>query len=56
MPTFDTYKEGDKLIPWNILGSFKGAELEGCRYEQLLPYEANSAGSFRRRSIQGPGG
>jgi len=39
---FDTYKEGDKLIPWTILGNFKGAVLEGCRYEQLLPYEANS--------------
>jgi isoleucyl-tRNA synthetase len=41
--SFDTYKEGDKLIPWTILGSCSGAELESCRYEQLLPYEANSA-------------
>jgi isoleucyl-tRNA synthetase len=40
---FDTYKEGDKLIPWTILGNFKGSTLEGMRYEQLLPYEANSA-------------
>jgi isoleucyl-tRNA synthetase len=31
-----------KLLPWKILGEFKGAELEGLRYEQLLPYEANS--------------
>ncbi|MHA4847512.1 isoleucine--tRNA ligase [Flavitalea antarctica] len=39
---FDSYKEGDKTIPWTILGEFKGASLEGIRYEQLLPYEANS--------------
>jgi isoleucyl-tRNA synthetase len=39
---FNAYKEGDKLIPWKILGSVKGTDLEGCRYEQLLPYAANS--------------
>ena len=37
-----SFKEGDKVIPWKIIATFKGAELEGCRYEQLLPYEANS--------------
>ena len=31
-----------KILPWKVLGEFKGAELEGLRYEQLLPYEANS--------------
>jgi isoleucyl-tRNA synthetase len=36
------YKEGDKVLPWQILASFKGAELENAQYEQLLPYEANS--------------
>ncbi|MDQ0105138.1 isoleucyl-tRNA synthetase [Chitinophaga terrae (ex Kim and Jung 2007)] len=35
---FDAYKEGDKIIPWKILASFKGAALENIRYEQLLPY------------------
>jgi len=40
---FSGYKEGDKLLPWKILTEFKGRELEECRYEQLLPYEANSA-------------
>lgn len=39
---FSGYKEGDKLLPWKILAEFKGRELEECRYEQLLPYEANS--------------
>ena len=32
-----------KLIPWKILTSFKGGELEGLRYKQLMPYEANRA-------------
>ena len=31
-----------KILPWRILGEFKGTELEGLRYEQLLPYAANS--------------
>ena len=34
----DSYKEGDKSIPFKILAEFSGAELEGIRYEQLLPY------------------
>ncbi|MDP4149523.1 MAG: isoleucine--tRNA ligase [Bacteroidota bacterium] len=41
---FSGYREGDKVLPWKILSSFKGSQLEGCRYEQLLPYEANSPG------------
>ena len=28
-------------LPWKILSEFKGKELEGISYEQLLPYEAN---------------
>lgn len=39
---FDAYNEKTKILPWCILASFKGSELEGCAYEQLLPYEANS--------------
>lgn len=35
---FDEYKEGDKLIPWTITESFKGKDLVGMEYEQLLPY------------------
>nr|WP_295868907.1 isoleucine--tRNA ligase [uncultured Chitinophaga sp.] len=35
---FAAYKEGDKIIPWKILASFKGSQLENIRYEQLLPY------------------
>ncbi len=36
------YKEGDKLIPWTIIQTFKGSELEGLVYDQLLPFDANS--------------
>jgi isoleucyl-tRNA synthetase len=39
---FETYKEGDKLIPWKIITEFKGKDLEGISYEQLLPFEANT--------------
>jgi isoleucyl-tRNA synthetase len=38
---FEEYKEGNKIIPWKILTGFKGKDVEECRYEQLLPYEAN---------------
>ena len=31
-----------KLLPWKILAEFKGSELEGLQYEQLLPFEANT--------------
>ncbi len=41
---FDSYKEGDKAIPFKILAEFSGAELEGIRYEQLLPYAQPSDG------------
>jgi isoleucyl-tRNA synthetase len=39
---FEEYNEKAKLLPWKILADFKGADIEGCEYEQLLPYEANS--------------
>ena len=32
------YSEGDKSIPFEIIQEVKGSELEGLRYEQLLPY------------------
>jgi isoleucyl-tRNA synthetase len=38
---FDDYKEGGKIVPWKILAEFKGKDLEGISYEQLLPFEAN---------------
>ena len=40
---FDAYNEKAKTLPWKIIAEFKGTQLENCRYEQLMPYEANSA-------------
>jgi isoleucyl-tRNA synthetase len=37
------YNEKVKILPWKILTEFKGRQIEECRYEQLLSYEANSA-------------
>lgn len=34
----DTYEAGAKNIPFKIIGSYKGSELAGIRYEPLLPY------------------
>lgn len=39
---FENYAEGLKLLPWKILAEFKGKNIEGCMYEQLLPSEANT--------------
>lgn len=38
---FQDYKEGDKLIPWELATEFKGEDLLNLRYEQLLPYVIN---------------
>jgi len=38
---FASFKEGDKIIPWQILAEFRGADLESLQYDQLLPFEAN---------------
>jgi isoleucyl-tRNA synthetase len=40
--SFEDYKPGDKLIPWTIKGTYKGAVLVGIHYEQLLPYVTNT--------------
>lgn len=35
---FTNYTSSSKTIPFQILGEFKGADLVGIKYEQLLPY------------------
>ena len=40
--SFESYQQGDKIIPWKIIHSFKGKDLEGLKYEQLLSFESNS--------------
>ena len=39
---FDAYSAEVKATPWTIIAEFKGAAIEGARYEQLLPFEANT--------------
>lgn len=36
---FNEYKKGDKLVPYEVLdGTFKGTELVGIHYKQLIPW------------------
>jgi isoleucyl-tRNA synthetase len=37
----ESYKEGDKLIPFEVEHTFKGSKLVEIRYEQLMPYVTN---------------
>ncbi len=36
---FEDYNKGDKNIPYKVLGEYKGKELAGISYEQLLAYK-----------------
>ncbi len=47
---FENFKEGDKKIPYQILGECKGLDLVGIRYDQLLKYTLpyqNAENAFR---------
>ncbi|MDP4266840.1 MAG: isoleucine--tRNA ligase [Bacteroidota bacterium] len=44
----EDYKEGNKDIPYEVLGEYKGSELAGLRYEQLLPYAQPAEGDAFR--------
>ena len=35
---YDAYQKGDKKIPYIIVDEFKGTDMVGIKYEQLLPY------------------
>lgn len=41
------YKPGDKLIPFSVVGEWKGTELAGMHYEQLIPWVNPGEGAFR---------
>ena len=34
----EDYKPGDKLIPFKVVGEYKGPDLVGMEYEQLIPW------------------
>ena len=42
------YKKGDKVIPWKVVAWYKGTDLVGMEYEQLLPMvKPLTGGAFR---------
>ena len=42
------YKAGDKVIPWKVVGHYKGTDLVGMEYEQLMPaIKPLTDGAFR---------
>ncbi len=42
--SFEEYKAGDKIVPYKIEKTFKGSELAGINYEQLMPYAKPEGG------------
>ena len=50
----EDYKQGDKLIPFKVVGEYKGTDLVGMEYEQLIPWvkpvEATEDGSWKEAS------
>ena len=34
----EDYKPGDKLVPFRVVGEYKGTDLVGMEYEQLIPW------------------
>ena len=34
----DAYKKGDKVVPYEVVGRWSGADLVGMRYRQLMPW------------------
>lgn len=49
---FAGYKKGDKIIPYKVVAHYKGTDLVGMRYEQLLPL-INPMGDGAFRVIPG---
>ena len=41
------YKKGDKLIPFKVIAEYKGTDLVGMEYEQLMPMVNPGEGAFR---------
>ena len=44
----DSYQKGDKVVPYKVLdGKFKGTDLVGIRYQQLIPWFKPDGDAFR---------
>ena len=44
---FAAYKSGDKVIPWRVVANYKGTDLVGMEYEQLMPAIKPMGDAFR---------
>lgn len=45
--SLEDYKQGDKLVPFRVVAEYKGADLIGLEYEQLIPWVNPGEGAFR---------
>ncbi len=43
----EDYKPGDKLVPYKVVAEYKGTDLVGMEYEQLIPWVNPGEGAFR---------
>lgn len=43
----EEYKQGDKIVPYQIIAEYKGKDLVGMEYEQLIPWVNPGEGAFR---------
>ena len=43
----EDYKAGDKLVPYKVIAEFKGSELSGIEYEQLMPWVNPGENAFK---------
>ena len=54
--SLEDYKLGDKLIPFKVVGEYKGTDLVGMEYEQLLPWvkpvEVTEDGGWREAAAK----
>ena len=52
----EDYKPGDKLIPFKVVGEYKGTDLVGMEYEQLIPWvkpvELDENGAWKEASAK----
>jgi isoleucyl-tRNA synthetase len=44
---FDAYQPGDKKIPYKVLETYKGKDLTGISYEQLIPWVQPMGDAFK---------
>ncbi len=45
---FESFAESNKkVLPWSVLSTFKGSEIAGIKYEQLLPYVQPEDDAFK---------